>query len=61
MSVRNLREIALRLKANKVNRSVLTQLVKDELVKNPNYLSVWTMWEHNSYDALDSLYTDTEI
>ncbi len=61
LSARNLKETALKLRHARVDRNVIAQLVKDELVKNPNYLSVWTMWEHNIYDALDHLYTDTEM
>jgi methyl-accepting chemotaxis protein len=51
---------ALRLSGNK-NRSYYTRLLKETLEKNPEYLSVWTMWEKDALDGNDAAYINSTL
>ena len=56
---RSLKEKSLLLRKAKVNRSILSEIIKDALIENPNFLAVWTMWEHNAFDNKDNFYAKT--
>lgn len=43
------------------NRSIISEIFKQTLAKNPFLLSLWTMWEPNAYDGQDSLYVKTLV
>jgi methyl-accepting chemotaxis protein len=43
---------ALRLSGNK-NRTFYSELLKETLAKNPDYLAVWSMWEQDALDGND--------
>ena len=53
---RTLKEKSLILKEAKAERSIMTRILKESLNKNPNFLAVWTMWEHDAYDGKDNSY-----
>ena len=57
---RTLKEKALILREAKVERSILSKILKETLNQNPNFLAVWTMWEHNAYDGKDNQYKKIE-
>lgn len=57
---RVLREKAILLRRANVDRSFIIEMIKDALVNNPNFLAVWTMWEHNAYDNKDEYYKNLE-
>jgi methyl-accepting chemotaxis protein len=56
-TARNLSNSFVSLKNNKnQNRNFYTELINMSLLKNTDYLAVWTMWEHNALDGNDSVY-----
>lgn len=48
------------LKSTGADRQYIVSLLKTNILKNPNFLAVWTMWEHNAYDGKDSIYKKVE-
>ncbi|MGE0088803.1 MAG: ATP-binding protein [Bacteroidales bacterium] len=56
---RTLKDKSLLLKKANVERSFITEIIKDALIANPNFLAVWTMWEHNAFDNKDDYYKNT--
>jgi signal transduction histidine kinase/CheY-like chemotaxis protein len=41
-------------------RDRIVELMRGSIEKNPNFLSVWTMWEPNFYDGKDSYFKNKE-
>ena len=58
---RSLKEKSILLYKAKVDRSIFFQIILESLNNNPNFLAIWTMWEHNAYDGKDDLYKDTGL
>lgn len=43
-----------------VDRQEIVEMLKASIERNSNFLAVWTMWEHNTYDNKDKLYATNE-
>jgi len=41
------------------HRALLTQLLKQVILKNPHFYGVWTVWEPNALDGMDASFVDT--
>ncbi|MCK9208095.1 MAG: methyl-accepting chemotaxis protein [Salinivirgaceae bacterium] len=48
-------------KDNQVDRINISNLLKELLVKNDNFLAFWAMWEPNSYDGLDQKFVEDDL
>ncbi len=46
--------------SNKINRSGIANLMREVINKNPNLVSVYTLWEPNRFDGLDRYYEDVD-
>jgi methyl-accepting chemotaxis protein len=58
-SVETLSSLANTLKAmksQKVDRDVIKEVLKQNLLDNNNYLAIWVMFEKNAYDGKDEMY-----
>lgn len=42
------------------DRQEIVNMLKTAVVRNPNFLGAWTMWEHNTYDGKDNFYRKNE-
>ncbi len=48
-------------KNNQVNRINISNLLKELLQNNENFLALWAMWEPNTYDGLDEEFVEDEL
>ena len=50
------------IRRGKLGREAVIDVLKTSLVRNPNFLSAWTIWEPNAFDGKDSYYkNDTSL
>ncbi len=56
MVARSLTQRGILLKNMNADRQEVVDMLHTSLSNNPNFLSIWTMWEHNAYDGKDVLY-----
>lgn len=59
MICRSMAKYAMVYKRLGIDRMELVEMLRTTLIRSYNYLGAWTMWEHNSYDAKDSLYKNS--
>ncbi|MDO8897593.1 MAG: cache domain-containing protein, partial [Bacteroidales bacterium] len=42
-----------------INRDQVNAMIRQVLVKNPQFIGVWTLWEPDAFDGKDFLYANT--
>jgi len=61
MIARSMTQRALIYQKLGADRQEIVNMLKVAVMRNPNFLGVWTMWEHNAFDGKDNYYTDNEL
>lgn len=61
MIARSMAQRGILYKKFGVDRQEIVEMLKTSIERNSNFLAAWTMWEHNSYDSKDKLYTTNEL
>ncbi len=61
ISVNELTNTFITFKNSKVERITISNLLQESLQKNNNFLSLWTMWEPNTYDNMDEKHLNDSL
>ncbi len=61
MIARSMAQRALIYQKLGADRQEIVNMLKVAVMRNPNFLGVWTMWEHNAFDGKDNYYTTNEL
>ncbi len=59
-AARSMEQKAVIYKSLKADRENINNLLLTNLNLNPNFLAIWTMWEHNAYDGRDTYFRKEE-
>jgi signal transduction histidine kinase/ActR/RegA family two-component response regulator len=43
------------------DRDEIDKMLKEAIVRNPNFMGAWTMWEPNAFDSKDRFYTNNQM
>ncbi len=61
MTARSIDQRAQIIRKYNGDRKEIVNLLRNTLVRNPNFMGAWTMWEPNAYDNKDKLFTNDTL
>lgn len=56
MVARSIEQKVQVIKQGNLGRNAVIEVMKSSLIRNPNFLATWTMWEPNAFDGKDKQY-----